>query len=108
MLAVSVDLHGFEDFEDAVELEGHGAISALAHRLLRDDACVDVRLQVRDLLLHANCVLHNLLLALLRLDAHLEDFIDDLFEIFNHIVVLYLKVFIRRVYDAHEDLPIIL
>lgn len=65
-------------------------------------------LQVRYLLLHVNRVWNNLLLTFLRLDTNLEDFIDDFFEILNQIVMLILSVLISLVYDADEDLPIVL
>ena len=106
--ASSVLLHGLDHFEHAVHFEGHCAIASLTHRLLRYDARIDVCFQVCYLLLHGNRVLHNLLLGLFRGDAHLEDLIDDLLQILNHIVVLRLKVLIRLVDNAHEHLTIVL
>ena len=101
-------LHGLEYLKDAVELERHGPVASLTHRLLRDDTRVDVRLQVCYLLLHVDCVLYDLLLGLLGLDTNFEDLVDDFFEVLDHVIVLGLEVLVRLIDDADKDLAIVL
>ena len=101
-------LHRFEHLENAVHFESHCTITAFTHGLLCDDTRVDVRFQVCYLLLHVDSVLHDFPLGFLSLDAHFEDFIDDLLEVFNHVVVLRLKVLVRLVDDTDEDLTVVL
>ena len=101
-------LHRLEHLKNAVELECHGPVASLTHRLLRDDTRIDVRFQVCYLLLHVDCVLYDLLLGLLGLDANLEDFVDNFFQVLNHVIVLDLEILVRLVDDADEDLAIVL
>ena len=101
-------LHGFEHLKDTVELERHGPVASLTHRLLRNNTRIDVRFQVCYLLLHVDCVLYDLLLGLLGLDTNFEDFVDDFFEVLDHVIVLDLEVLVRLVDDADEDLAIVL
>ena len=101
-------MHGLEHLKDAVELERHGPVASLTHRLLRNDTRIDVRFQICYLLLHVDCVLYDLLLGLLGLDANLEDFVDDFFQVLNHVIVLDLEVLVRLVDDADENLAIVL
>ena len=67
-----------------------------------------MRLQVCYLLLHVDCVLYDLLLSLLGLDTHFKHLVDDLLEVFDHVVVLDLEVLVRLVDNADEDLAIVL
>ena len=67
-----------------------------------------MRLKISYHLLHTNGVFNNLLLALLGLDTHLEHLVDYLFEIFNHVIVLSLEIFVCLVNDAYEDFSIVL
>ena len=65
-------------------------------------------LEIGDQFLRTRVVLHNLLLDLLRLDAHLEDFIDDFLKILYHVVVLGFKVLVSLVDDVDKHLSVVL
>jgi len=67
-----------------------------------------VRLKVSYHLLHTYGVFNDLLLSLLGLDTHLEHLINYFLEIFNHVIVLCLEIFICLVNDANKDLSVIL
>ena len=67
-----------------------------------------MRLQVCYLLLYIDSVLNDLLLGLFGFDSDLEDLVDDFFQIFNHVVVLSLEVFIRLVDNADENFSVVL
>lgn len=67
-----------------------------------------MRLQVCYLLLYIDSVLNDLLLGLFGLDSDLEDLVDDFFQIFDHVVVLSLKVFVRLVDNADENFAVVL
>ena len=84
------------------------AILCLPDRLLRNDGRVYVRLQIVDHLLLLDCVLDDLLLDLLRLDANLEHFVDHLLQVLHHVVVLRLEVLVSLVDYAHEHFAVVL
>ena len=65
-------------------------------------------LEICDLLLHVDGVLNDLSLRLLGLYAHLEDLIDDLLDIFHHIVMLRVEVFIGLIDDLNKDFTVVL
>ena len=65
-------------------------------------------LEICDLLLHVDSILHDLPLRLLGLNPNLEHLIDDLLNIFNHIVMLRVKVFISLIDDLDKDFTVIL
>ena len=67
-----------------------------------------MRLQVCYLLLYIDSVLNDLLLGLFGLDSDLEDLVDDFFQIFDHVVVLSLEVFVRLVDNADENFTVVL
>jgi len=67
-----------------------------------------VSLEICDLLLHVDGVLNDLSLRLLGLYAHLEDLIDDLLDIFHHIVMLRVEVFIGLIDDLNKDFTVVL
>ena len=64
--------------------------------------------QICDHLLCAPVIFHNLLLDLLRLDADLEDLVDYLLQVFNHVVVFTFEVLVGLIDDVDEYLTVIL
>jgi len=67
-----------------------------------------MRLQVSNHLLHSDSVLDDLLLALFCLDAYLEHLVDDLLQVFNHIVVLCFEIFVSLIDDTDENFSVVL
>lgn len=65
-------------------------------------------LEVCYLLLYIDGVLNDLLLGLFGLDSDLEDFVDDFFEVFDHVVVLSFEVLVRLVDNADKNFTIVL